>query len=270
MVVEKLENAFHFLMVPPFRLCPPPRRLCFCTHVTCKCVDVQYANLSSVLGAPTSAVVLVSSAPALPTAPDWLRAGFHRREEVWACSGLAEHHSPFPLGCWSRAGWGAGPVSLSPLGLESSTAKLPEVENQRLAQAAGTGGKAAVQRSVPPSLYRRGVVLKVRPRTGLEAVGWVDSDQAQGACLLVSLPTSLFSLSAQVCYVCCSWHIYFSTSALYFPSSLLSDLAHWEECGPNIRQAWIQILLPPLTGSVVLANHLASLSLFFISKIPIF
>lgn len=36
---------------------------------------------------------------------------------------------------------------------------------------AGTRRRAAVQESVPPVLYRKGMVLKVRPRTGLERAG---------------------------------------------------------------------------------------------------
>lgn len=78
MVVEKLENAFLFLVVPPLRLCPPPCLLCWNT-LTCTRLDVQCAYLSSVSW-ELQPVPLVSSTSALPTAPDWQGAGFRRPE----------------------------------------------------------------------------------------------------------------------------------------------------------------------------------------------
>lgn len=142
------------------RAMSPPCLLCWNT-LMCMYVAVHTCPLCP--GGPTSVVTLVCSMSALPTAPDWLGAGFHRPEEARAGSGLAKPHLSFPLRCWSRAGWGAGLMSLYPLGLESSTANpYPGFENWGLAKQQGQEERKQFRGLYhPPSLYRKGVALKV-------------------------------------------------------------------------------------------------------------
>ena len=130
----------------------------------------------------------------------------------------------------------------------------PGFKNWSLSQTAGSGEKVAVQGSVPPSLYSSGG----SPRSDLGPAWRGLGGQAQGTCLLVPSPLFLFTLSSWVCLcVLLPAHLSISTSAPSCPSSPLPDVAYQKNVGCNVRQAWIQILLLPLTGSVILGKSLS-------------
>lgn len=129
-----------------------------------------------------------------------------------------------------------------PLGLESSAAKpCPGSENWRLAQAAGTGRKAAAPRCIEgvwSSRAGQGQSRRVKHR--VPSPGVLTSRFVLMRVSSVLLLTHLFLLLPPL-----SLHRFFLT---------------WctgKFVGGNIRQAWIEILLPPPTGCVILGKSLS-------------